>query len=189
MSKLYTHENHPHQPQSVTLSDTHEHMKARGGLNAAIAVILTRGVGSMWAAYVFVVLAFVGLFGVIGLLAPEAYTLVAWTSQTLIQLVMLPVIMVGQAILGKHAEMISEETAKTTLKSYHQLGQIVKHLNAQDDELLRIVATSSEVKEVRIVQMQHESMLVSLKSDMDALSRAVEMVDRRLQQLQKKASA
>lgn len=189
MSKIYIHESHPHQPQSVTLADTHEHIKSRGGLNAAIAVTLTRGVGSMWAAYIFVVLAVVGLFGVIGLLSPVSYTLVAWTSQTLIQLVMLPIIMVGQSVLGKHQELVTEETAKNTRALLHQIMQLAKHLTAQDEQLLKIVATSSEVKELRITQLQHESLLVSIKSDMDRLAQLTEAVDRRLQQLQRKASA
>jgi hypothetical protein len=185
MSKLYTHENHPHMPVAVRVQDVHEIHKARGGLNAKVAIGLTRGVATMWCAYLFIGLALAGL----PLFQGPQVQWVQWTSQTLIQLTMLSVIMVGQGLLGEHQELVSEETAKTTQKSYHQLGQVVKHLNAQDEELLKIVATSSEVKEIRIAQMQHESLLVLLQSDVGRLSQAVEMVDRRLQQLQKKASA
>lgn len=185
MSKLYTHENHPHMPVAIRVQDVHEVHKARGGLNAKVAIGLTRGVATMWCAYLFIGLALAGL----PLFQGPQVQWVQWTSQTLIQLTMLSVIMVGQGLLGKHQEMVSEETAKTTQKSYHQIGQIVKHLNAQDEELLKITARNSDVQEVRRIQMDHESLLVSTKSDLDRLTQLVEALDRRLQQLQKKASA
>ncbi len=39
-------------------------------LNTHVAVVLTKGVGTMWTAYTFVVLAFIGLFAILGLLNP-----------------------------------------------------------------------------------------------------------------------
>ena len=63
--------------------------------NEALAVLLTRMVGTMWCAYVFVGLAILGFpYG-----AADLADLVQWVSQTLIQLVMLSVIMVGQGII------------------------------------------------------------------------------------------
>lgn len=140
MSKIYTHENHPHQPRTITREDVHEAHKQRGGLNAAIAILLTRGVATMWCAYLFAALAVVGLLGLFGWLNPFIFLLTTWVSQQFLQLVLLSVIMVGQGLLGRHAEMVSEEGYKTTVKSYHQLGQMVRHLNSQDEELLRQTA-------------------------------------------------
>lgn len=136
MSKLYIHENHPHQPRTITVADVHEAHKARGGLNASIAILLTRSVATMWCAYLFAGLAVVGLLGLFGWLNPFVFLLTTWISQQFLQLVLLSVIMVGQGLLGKHAEMVSEETSKVTAKNYHQLAQVVKHLNAQDEQLL-----------------------------------------------------
>jgi len=75
-------------------------------LNQRIALTLTRAVGTMWCAYAFVFLALVGFPGFSA--SPTQY--VQWISQTLIQLVMLSVIMVGQQILSTtqdahHAEV------------------------------------------------------------------------------------
>lgn len=137
MSKIFTHENHPHQPRTITREDVHEAHKQRGGLNASIAILLTKSVATMWCAYIFAALALAGLPGLFG---PQVAQWVQWTSQTFIQLTMLSVIMVGQGLLGQHAEMVSEETAATTQKSYHQLGQLVKHLNAQDEILQQELA-------------------------------------------------
>lgn len=172
MSKLYVHENHPHMPRNVNAAHNEEHEVA--GFNTRLAVFLTKHVGTMQTAYSFVVLALVGLAGILGWLPAVALVLVAWFSQTFLQLVLLPVISVGQNVLGRHAELLADEQYRTTLKSYHQLGQIVKHLNAQDEELLKITARSSDVRE--------------MKSDIDRLTQLIEAMDRRLQALQKKAT-
>jgi hypothetical protein len=64
--------------------------------NEWLAIQLTRLVGTMWCAYVFVGLAVLGIpYGSRSL--PDY---VQWLSQTLIQLVMLSVIMVGQRLIS-----------------------------------------------------------------------------------------
>jgi hypothetical protein len=136
MSKLFVHELHPHQPQTVTMEDAREAHKARGGFNARLAVLITRGVGTMWTAYIFSLLAFVGLFGLLGWLNPFTFLLATWISQQFLQLVFLPILSVGQNVLGKHQELVTEETAKNTRAMLHQIMQLAKHLSAQDEQLL-----------------------------------------------------
>ena len=102
------------------------------GINGKIALSLTTAVGTMWCAYVFAVLALIVL--------PDAIqggtlTLIQWVSQTFIQLVMLSVIMVGQNILGKASDKRSEMTYKDAEETFHEAGQIQKHLIAQDEAL------------------------------------------------------
>ena len=130
---LYKHVSHPHKPINVNV----EHAKKLQGFNAKIAVALTRIVGSMPTAYTFVVLAIVGLLAILGVLSPIVALLVAWTSQTLIQLVLLPVIMVGQNVLNQHQELQSQEQFDTTIKAEHNIEQLMAHLEAQDAELLK----------------------------------------------------
>jgi hypothetical protein len=132
---LYVHTPHLHIPHNV--NDLHEAEKKAEGFNSAVAVTLTKSVGSMWTAYLFVMLAVAGLFGLLGLLSNDVYLLVAWASQTLIQLVLLPVIMVGQNVLSRKAELQADEQFDTTMSTYHDIEQIMQHLSAQDDELLR----------------------------------------------------
>lgn len=131
--RLFTHVPHAHKPVNVNV----EHAKRLQGFNAKIAVALTRIVGSMPTAYTFVVIAVVGLLAILGVLSPIVALLVAWTSQTLIQLVLLPVIMVGQNVLNQHQELQAEEQFNTTQHSYHDIEQIMEHLSKQDEELLR----------------------------------------------------
>jgi len=55
----------------------------------------------------------------------------------IIQLLLMPLIMVGQNIQAKHSELRAEEEYNTTQSSYHDIEAILKHLDAQDQELLR----------------------------------------------------
>ena len=99
------------------------------GFNGRIALTLTTVVGTMWCAYAFGVLALVALPGALenGLLAS-----IQWLSQTFIQLVMLSVIMVGQNILGKAQDKRAEMTYKDADATFHEAGEIQRHLVEQD---------------------------------------------------------
>jgi uncharacterized membrane protein len=133
-SVLFQYE--PHQPRNVNRLQEAE--QAASGFNTRVAVALTKGVGTMWTAYAFVVLAFIGLFAILGLLNPIVSLLVAWASQTFLQLVFLPIIMVGQNVLGRKAELQADEQFSTTMSTYHDIEQVMNHLSAQDAELLRL---------------------------------------------------
>jgi len=132
---LFERTLHPHVPRNVNA--LHKAEQAAAGFNTRFAVGLTQRVGTMWTAYTFAVLAIIGLFAILGLLAPLVVLLVAWVSQTFIQLVLLPIIMVGQNVLGRKSELQADEQFNTTQKSYHDIEQIMQHLSAQDDEILK----------------------------------------------------
>jgi len=133
-SVLFHHEPHQHQPRNVNL--LHEAEQAAAGINTRIAVGLTKSVGTMWTAYTFVVLAIIGLFAILGLLSPIVALLVAWTSQTLIQLVLLPIIMVGQNVQSRHLEIQAEVDHKTLgyIRTINDTQlQILRQLQATED--------------------------------------------------------
>ena len=147
---LYEYIPHPHVPHRITAHDARSKMREEGGLNTAIAVFLTKHVGTMPIAYAFTLLAVIGLLGIIGILPPVANTLVSWTSQSFIQLVMLPVIMVGQAVLGKHQEMVSE-------KSYNDIEQVMTHLDKQDNAILDMAAKIEQIEKIEQVETLKQS--------------------------------
>src|SRR5579864_6549961 len=91
---LFRHEPHQHQPRNVNA--LHAAELAAEGFNTRLAVVLTQYTGTMWTAYIFTVLAVIGLFGLLGWLNPFVFLLTTWISQQFLQLVLLPVIMVGQ---------------------------------------------------------------------------------------------
>jgi uncharacterized membrane protein len=132
---LFRNEPHQHQPRNV--NRLHQAELAASGFNTRLAVALTKSVGTMWTAYIFMVLAIIGLFGLLGWLNPFTFLLATWVSQQFLQLVLLPVIMVGQNVLGRKAELLADEQFRTTMSTYHDIEQIMQHLSAQDAELLR----------------------------------------------------
>lgn len=81
------------------------------GINAKIAVFLTRLVGTMWCAYLFTLVALLGLPAA---LRPHGEGLVAWIAQTFLQLVLLSVIMVGQNVQSLAADARAENTFRDT---------------------------------------------------------------------------
>ena len=88
----------------------------RLGFNGLLGSKITIGVGTMWAAYAFCALAFVSLPQVIS--THNATTIVSWIAQTFLQLVLLPIIIVGQNIQGK-AFML------TTLLDLTNIGVVI----------------------------------------------------------------
>ena len=77
------------------------------GFNAKFAVLITRLVGTMWCAYLFGVIALIGLGPA---LKPGGEGIVAWIAQTFLQLVLLSVIMVGQNVQSLAADARSANT-------------------------------------------------------------------------------
>lgn len=100
------------------------------GLNGKIALALTNGVGTMWCAYAFAILALIAL--------PYVHTTlqwIQWISQTFIQLVMLSVIMVGQGVQGRVADKRGEQTYNDAEAVLHECLEIQRHLEEQDKVL------------------------------------------------------
>jgi hypothetical protein len=79
------------------------------GFNAKLAVLITRLVGTMWCAYLFTLIALIGLGPA---LKPGGEGIIAWIAQTFLQLVLLSVIMVGQNVQSLAADARAENTFK-----------------------------------------------------------------------------
>lgn len=142
--KLFEHKKHPHVPRNVNY--LHHAEQATAGFNQRLAVRITQWVGSMACAWVFTGIAIIGLLGLLGLLNPFIFLLMQWLSQQFLQLVLLSIIMVGQLILGRKQSLQSDEQFNTTQKSYSDIEQIIKHLEAQDEELLRQTSMLLELR-------------------------------------------
>lgn len=156
----------PHVPQNVNA--IHKAEQAAAGFNTRLAVGLTQRVGTMWTAYTFAVLAIIGLFAILGVLTPLVALLVAWVSQTFIQLVLLPIIMVGQNVLGRKAELQADEQFHTTMSTYHDIEQVMLHLCAQDAELLRHAKMLEHLLEKSGISLQQLEREVATTSHLDS---------------------
>lgn len=91
--------------------------------NEKLAVLLTKGVGSMTCAYLFF------LWALLPLLLPQMETVVAYVSQSIIQLVLLSVIMVGQAIDSRRTERLIQETHDNVMTEMAEIKQMHSELH------------------------------------------------------------
>ena len=113
----------------------HEHV----GLNGKIASIITISVGTMWTAYLFAGLAFVALPTAISQGSPTV--LINWLSSNFLQLVLLPIIIVGQQIQAKVSDKQAEQTyrdAEAILQLQDQMHKLIEVNNELTEEIHRV---------------------------------------------------
>jgi hypothetical protein len=101
-----------HVPEAISLRSLGQDVRRVNGVNAKIAVFLTNLVGSMWCAYAFAIIAFLGLRPA---LKPGGEGIVSWIAQTFLQLVLLSVIMVGQNVQSVASDARAEHTYQDTV--------------------------------------------------------------------------
>jgi hypothetical protein len=142
MSTLYQYIQHPwvqehklHGP--VKVEDQRPHDTRWQRINAAIGLRITVLVGTMLCAYVFAAIALISL--------PEnvhtTQALILWISSSFLQLVLLPIIIVGQNIQAKASDKRSEDTYNDAAAILHEALQIQHHLEAQDEAIERILGS------------------------------------------------
>ncbi len=107
-----------HISQAISLRGLASDVKRANGINAKIAVFLTNIVGSMWCAYVFGVIALLGLRPA---LKPGGEGIIAWIAQTFLQLVLLSVIMVGQNVQSVASDLRAQHTYDDTVEILDRL--------------------------------------------------------------------
>lgn len=125
--------------------------KEQAGLtrfNTYLALTITNTVGSMWTAYLFALLSLFSLPAILVLVSPHLkhffphwivaaslISLIAWVSQNFLQLVLLPVIMVGQNVIQGHQEVKAETDHKTLTYLANLQDEQMKELKIQGEIL------------------------------------------------------
>ena len=135
----YTHVPHPrtlerleHKDKPVKTADV-VNKNAATRFNDWLAVKITNGVGTMWCAYIFAIVALIGLPTA---LKPGGEGIIAWIAQTFLQLVLLSIIIVGQNIAAASSDERSDDTFKDAEAILSEAIEIQKHLQSQDQELI-----------------------------------------------------
>jgi hypothetical protein len=132
---------HPHVIDPKDLLKTEEVGLTK--FNTALALKITNTVGSMWTAYVFTILALVSLPAILTeanfvkagtfphwLISVGLIALVAWIAQTFLQLVLLPIIMVGQNVIqGQQAAKAEADHVTLTYLANLQDEQMIELKN------------------------------------------------------------
>jgi hypothetical protein len=152
---LYRHVQHPHVRHRKEAGPAKVADVTAGGnivtrINTRAAVLVTRVVGTMYCAYLFALLAFYGL--------PTAIkggpsSLVLWVSSEFLQLVLLPIIIVGGAVLASATDRMAKRQFDDVEALLHGQDEQAAHLAAQDDKILaileQIAANTALTEEVR----------------------------------------
>ena len=133
-----------HVPTMVLSKDVHAFVhgtSALGRLNTWVAVRITGVVGSMWCAYVFALIALVSLPAALS--SGDAIIIVSWIAQTFLQLVLLPIIIVGQNVQAASSDARADSDHKT-LQAIHALSSEIHSINLQQNQILDILAKQAE---------------------------------------------
>ena len=86
------------------------------------ALLITTGVGTMYCAILFAIIALIGFPFHGG--TPLQYVL--WTSSEFLQLVLLPIIIVGQNLQNRHAQLLAEQMFRIEKHNEKLLREISK---------------------------------------------------------------
>lgn len=114
---------------------------AAGRFNTWLAVRITKTVGSMWIAYLFAAIALISLPA--ALASGEVIVIVSWVAQTFLQLVLLPIIIVGQNVI-QAANDARAEADHETLTAVHMLTVEVHTINVAQTEILKRLPGAGE---------------------------------------------
>ncbi len=138
-------------------------LKGVGKFNDKVAVKITKGVGTMWTGYLFALLSLFSLPAILHLvfskltifphwlISASLIALVAWISQNFLQLVLLPIIMVGQNVIQSQQDAKAESDHKTLTYLANLQDEQMTELRNQAVEL----KNQSEILEFLKTQLKH----------------------------------
>jgi hypothetical protein len=128
-----------HMPRHVKKEQIHAQVHGSGPMgrvNAWVALKITKIVGTMYCAYVFTILAFVALPSAIEQGSPTV--LVNWLSSNFLQLVLLPIIIVGQNVISA-AQDARAEADHETLTALNQMNIQQLEILKNQEEILKLL--------------------------------------------------
>ena len=131
----------------------HRHTKDHlpGRFNRWLAIKVTNGVGTMWCAYAFTLLALISLPSV--LKSGGVVGIVSWIAQTFLQLVLLSIIIVGQNVQAEASDARAAKTFADTELLVDRLDtttrggltDVLKAVNALKGEVIAALAARNNI--------------------------------------------
>ncbi len=143
--KLAITNSKAHKPRLVLTQHAHKTVhgdSAMGRFNTQVAVKITKSVGSMWCAYVFAVIALISLPSAIQ--SGNSIIIIGWIAQTFLQLVLLPIIIVGQNVQAAASDARAESDHETLI-SIHTLTSEVHTIAEQQSKILEMLADRTNI--------------------------------------------
>ena len=141
----YQYTQHPHVEKRKAKHPSKMNADAAAGVlgetkltfNQRIGLAITKSVGTMWAAYAFFALSLVSLPA--ALMTGDTVIIVAWVAQTFLQLVLLPIIIVGQNLQAAKTESRAVATYEDATAILEEAKEIQAHLADQDKALSHLI--------------------------------------------------
>lgn len=115
-----------------------------GRFNTFVAVKITKTVGSMWCAYIFTLLTLISLPAAIK--SHDPIIIVSWIAQTFLQLVLLPIIIVGQNVQADASDARAQND-HDTLIAIHTLTTEIYRINEQQNKILDLLENKKKSHE------------------------------------------
>jgi hypothetical protein len=148
----YRHLIHPHTKEVLdgiakpTKVNDHRFQDKTGfaRFNAKVGLLITLAVGTMICAYIFAIVALISLPSAIK--SHNLTIIIAWISSNFLQLVLLPIIIVGQNIQAAASDKRAEDTYKDAEAVLHEAVEIQKHLAIQDAAISEIVTSLRAIR-------------------------------------------
>jgi uncharacterized membrane protein len=114
----------------------------RKGLNQRIAVGVTGAVGTMWAFYTFALIEFgwmaLATWGFLRHVDPYPFAFLLFLGN-IVQLLLMPLIMVGQNVQSAHADARAEADFEVNEKAEAEIEKLLAGLRVLDERTLDIV--------------------------------------------------
>jgi hypothetical protein len=136
-----------HEPRLVHQAQAHQEVHGTGPIgrfNTRVAVGITVAVGSMWCAYAFAVQALISL--PVAMRTGDPIIIVGWIAQTFLQLVLLPIFIVGQNVQTAATEAQAKADHEM-LTAIHSLVRAVHEINTQKNTILALLEQRMECLE------------------------------------------
>lgn len=137
----YDYKQHPHAEARKGKHPAKKDAGEKIPLNNRIGLGITKRVGTMWAAYIFFGLTLVSLPA--ALASGNTLVIVGWIAQTFLQLVLLPIIIVGQNLQAHESEKRAIATYEDAGAILEEAKEIQNHLSDQDKALTHLVERMS----------------------------------------------
>ena len=114
-----------------------------GRFNNKLAVRITSSVGTMWAAYLFALISLVSFpQAIAAFLKGDTVTGISWLSQSFLQLVLLPIIIVGQNVISASQDARAEADHET-LNILHSINLRQLKLLEEQEKILAVLVEQS----------------------------------------------
>lgn len=114
-------------------------------INDWLAVKCTLMMSNMWAAYIFLIISMISLPAAIA--SHDPFIIVSWISQSFLQLVLLPVILIGGSLLSQSSEARAEQDHLAVMEIVKDIHEMMIEETDEGTDLKDILARLTVIEQ------------------------------------------